>query len=97
MSKARHSIADTEDSAFLTTREFARRVHLSTTTVKKLCDAGILAHVVVTGRGDRRIPVSELNRLLAEADANRLNVTARPDRHREAGSDMATQEKEASR
>jgi excisionase family DNA binding protein len=78
MSKVPQSIAATDDSAFLTTGEFAQRVHLSTTTVKKLCDEGALAHVVVTGRGDRRIPVSELNRLLAEADGNRLNVTARP-------------------
>jgi hypothetical protein len=89
MSKAQHSIADTEDSAFLTTGEFAQRVHLSTTTVKKACDAGLLAHVVVTSRGDRRIPVSEVYRLLAEADANRLNVTARPDRHREVGSGIS--------
>ena len=72
MSETQQSIDDSDRSAFLTTGEFARRVHLSTATVKKLCDSGNLAHVVLSGRGDRRIPASELDRLLIEADANRL-------------------------
>lgn len=72
MSKAQQSIGGTDPSAFLTTGEFARRVHVSTATVKKLCDGGQLAHVVLSRRGDRRIPASELDRLLAEADGKRL-------------------------
>ncbi len=84
MGKVPQSIADTEDPAFLTTGEFAKQVHLSGTTVKKLCDEGLLAHVVVTGRGDRRILASEVSRLLVEAAANRLSPTPRPGRHQEA-------------
>ena len=56
---------------FLTTGEFGRRVGLSDATVKRLCDSGKLAHVIVSSRGDRRIPRSELARFLREAEENR--------------------------
>jgi excisionase family DNA binding protein len=59
--------------AFLTTGQFAQRASLSQATVKRLCDSGRLAHVVLSCRGDRRIPSSELDRLLAEAAAKRLH------------------------
>ena len=58
--------------AFLTTAEFSRRVHLSTATVKRLCDAGEIAHVRVSDRGNRRILASEVDRLRGEALANRV-------------------------
>lgn len=57
---------------FLTTSQFAQRTQLSVATVKRLCDGGELAHVVVSERGDRRIPTSEVGRLLEEAHANRI-------------------------
>jgi excisionase family DNA binding protein len=57
--------------AFLTTGEFARRVGLSPATIKRLCGQGELAYVVISDRGDRRIPASEVDRLVAEAQANR--------------------------
>jgi excisionase family DNA binding protein len=56
---------------FLTTSEFSRLTHLSVATVKRLCAAGEIAHVVVSDRGDRRIPASEVTRLAVEAEANR--------------------------
>jgi hypothetical protein len=63
---------NTVSPAFLTTGEFARRSCLSVATVKRLCDRGAIAHIVFSERGDRRIPASEVDRLLTEADANRL-------------------------
>jgi excisionase family DNA binding protein len=57
---------------FLTTGQFAQRANLSQATVKRLCDSGRLAHVLLSRRGDRRIPASELDRLLTEAETNRL-------------------------
>ena len=66
--------------AFLTTREFSREVHLSASTVKRLCDAGKIAHVKLSPRGDRRIPISELDRLLTEAEMVRtMTADARTD------------------
>ena len=59
----------TTDSAFLTTAEFAQRVGVSVSTVKRLADAGQLAHIRVGCH--RRIPASEVARLLDEAERSR--------------------------
>jgi hypothetical protein len=70
---------------FLTTREYGNRVHLSDATVKRKCDRGEIACIVVSERGDRRIPASEVSRLQAEAEANRRATPDEPsdlvDRH----------------
>jgi excisionase family DNA binding protein len=58
------------EALFLTTSEFARLLGVSPATVKRRCDRGQLACLVVSDRGDRRIPSSELTRLRAEAQAN---------------------------
>jgi len=42
--------------------------------VIRLADRGELAAVRVGERGDRLIPARELDRLLAEAEANRVNA-----------------------
>lgn len=60
-----------EQPLFVTTGTFSRLSGLSPATVKRLCDLGEIAHVVVSPRGDRRIPRSELRRLLDEAEAKR--------------------------
>ena len=60
-----------ERPSFMKTGQFARMTNLSTATVKRLCDAGDIAHVIISERGDRRIPASEVDRLLAEAQATR--------------------------
>ena len=44
---------------------------LSSATVKRQCDRGEIASIVISDRGDRRIPVSEVYRLLEDAQANR--------------------------
>ena len=75
MTKLPHSTTDLRP-AFLTTAQFARQAHLSATTVKRLCDEGHVAHVVIPGRGDRRIPATEVSRLLADAEANRRTLAA---------------------
>jgi len=66
--------ATNQPPAFLTTREFSRRTRLSPATVRRLCSAGDLASVVVSDRGDRRIPSSEVTRLLDEAFSNRVDL-----------------------
>jgi len=63
----------TDEPVFLTTGQFSRRVGLSTSTVKRLCEAGTIASVVISNRGDRRIPTSELERLRSLAEASRDN------------------------
>jgi excisionase family DNA binding protein len=60
-----------DEPLFLTTTGFAKRLGVSKATVKRACDAGRLAYIVITERGDRRIPASEVDRLRAEADAKR--------------------------
>lgn len=57
---------------FLTTGEFCQYARLSVSTVKRMCAKGELAHVVISERGDRRIPRRELDRLLGWAEANRV-------------------------
>jgi excisionase family DNA binding protein len=59
---------------FLSTGEFANQVRLSVSTVKRMCDKGQLASIVVSERGDRRIPRAEVERLLTEAESNRVAV-----------------------
>jgi excisionase family DNA binding protein len=66
------STLEAEMPAFLTTSQFSRITQLSVATVKRLCDVGEIAHVVVSERGDRRIPATEVERLLAEAQANKV-------------------------
>ena len=56
---------------FLTVGEFAAKARLSPPTVRRMCQRGDLAHVVVSDRGDRRIPVSEVGRLLDDAEQAR--------------------------
>jgi excisionase family DNA binding protein len=56
---------------FVTTGEFSHYARLSISTVKRMCDKGELAHVVISERGDRRIPRQELDRLLGRAEGNR--------------------------
>jgi excisionase family DNA binding protein len=68
-----------EDPAFLTTTEFARRTRLSRATVRRMCVSGAIAHVVISPRGDRRIPSSEVDRLRLEAEANRKEGTPHDD------------------
>jgi predicted site-specific integrase-resolvase len=58
------------EALFLTTSQFARLLGVSAATVKRRCNRGQLACLVVSDRGDRRIPSSELARLRAEANAN---------------------------
>lgn len=64
-----------DQALFLSTGEFAALFRLSTKTVQRMCDEGLLAHIVVSDRGDRRIPKSEVDRLLAEAEGTRHRVT----------------------
>jgi len=61
-------------SDFLTTGQFSRRTRLSVASVKRMCDAGQIASIVVSDRGDRRIPASEVDRMLAEAEQNRARA-----------------------
>lgn len=63
-----------DNPAFLTTAQFGRKAGWSVATTKRKCDAGEIAYVVISERGDRRIPASELDRLLAEAQANRSHL-----------------------
>lgn len=56
---------------FLTTGEFCALTGISPTTAKRMCARGQVAHIVISDRGDRRIPAREVDRLLAEADASR--------------------------
>jgi excisionase family DNA binding protein len=56
---------------FLTTTEFSRLTNLSTATIRRRCQAGEVASIVVSTRGDRRIPASEVDRLHSEAAASR--------------------------
>jgi excisionase family DNA binding protein len=58
--------------AFITTGEFCHLTGISQTTVKRMCDRGEVAHIVISERGDRRIPYREVERLLAEAEATRI-------------------------
>ena len=53
---------------FLSTGEFAALANMSTPTVQRLCSQGRIAHIVISERGDRRIPRTELSRLLEEAE-----------------------------
>lgn len=57
-----------------TTRQFAQLIQVSIATVKRMCDRGELACIVVSERGDRRIPAAELDRLLHQAAVNRSAV-----------------------
>ena len=75
MSDQRH--VTPADQGLLGVREFARRASMSVATVRRLCDRGELAHVAISRRGDLRIPLNELDRLLSEAERNRT-VRARP-------------------
>ena len=65
------SNTSTEQSYFVTTGEFCRYANVSISTVKRMCSKGQLAHVVISERGDRRIPRKELDRLLIWAESNR--------------------------
>jgi excisionase family DNA binding protein len=56
---------------FLTVGEFAVRTRLSPPTVRRMRVRGEVAHVVVSERGDRRIPASEVDRLLDDAEQAR--------------------------
>ena len=60
------------EALFLTTGDFARKVCLSVATVKRLCDTRQIACLVVSDRGDRRIPATEVSRLLGKAELNRV-------------------------
>ena len=67
-----NELTPTDDlPAFLTTSEVAYELGISGKTVTRLCDLGILAHVTLSASGMRRIPVSEISRLLAMAQGNR--------------------------
>lgn len=61
---------------FVTTGEFSAMTSLSATTIRRMCDRGDLAAIVISERGDRRIPWREVERLLAEADATRTGGRA---------------------
>jgi len=61
--------------AFITTGEFCRLTGISPTTIKRMCDRHEIAHIVISERGDRRIPYREVDRLLAEAEAVRLGAS----------------------
>ena len=56
-------------------REFCRLTGISPTTIKRMCDRHEIAHIVISERGDRRIPYREVDRLLAEAEAVRLGAS----------------------
>ena len=56
---------------FVTTGEFSTMTSLSETTIRRMCDRGDLASIVISERGDRRIPWREVERLLSAAEANR--------------------------
>lgn len=53
--------------AFVSARRFAELSGLPIWHVRKMLKSGELAHIVVNGRGDRRIPVSEVDRLVEQA------------------------------
>ncbi len=65
------SLPATDQPLFYSTGDFAALTRLSVPTVQRMCDRGLIAHIVVSDRGDRRIPASELDRLLAAAEASR--------------------------
>ena len=56
---------------FLSTGQFAKVTNLSATTVRRMCKVGLLAHIVISERGDRRIPASEVDRMLDRAVQHR--------------------------
>jgi excisionase family DNA binding protein len=70
-----HSPTSAGPPAFISTGEFCRITGISPTTVKRMCDRGEVAHIVISDRGDRRIPYREVERLLAEAEATRVGPT----------------------
>jgi excisionase family DNA binding protein len=63
-----------QEAHFLSTSEFAKTVGISGATVKRKCDKGEIAFIVISDRGDRRIPRTELLRFLAEAEENRRRL-----------------------
>ncbi|MCP4308604.1 MAG: helix-turn-helix domain-containing protein [bacterium] len=63
--------AGTAQPLFYSTGDFAVLTRLSVATVQRMCGRGLIAHIVVSDRGDRRIPASEVERLLAEAEGAR--------------------------
>jgi predicted site-specific integrase-resolvase len=56
---------------FLTTTQFARQLGVSAATIKRQCAKGLVAHIVISERGDRRIPRTEIDRIRIEAESNR--------------------------
>ena len=60
----------------VTTGQFAALTSMSPTTIRRMCDRGDLASIVISERGDRRIPWREVERLLTEADATRTGAVA---------------------
>lgn len=62
---------DSSAQRFVSCAEFASLLSLSAATVRRMCRNGTLESLVVSARGDRRIPLSEIGRLVDQASVSR--------------------------
>jgi excisionase family DNA binding protein len=69
--RRRSSLTPAQLSRWLTSGQFASALGVSDQTVKRMCDRHEIAHITISSRGDRRIPSSELDRLLDLAESRR--------------------------
>ncbi len=57
----------------LTVREAARLLHVHPNTLRRWSDRGLIRAYRITHRGDRRFPLEDIGRFLAELDAHNGN------------------------